>query len=269
MFVFGPPGTVPTFARSFGYMNLAGVTIQLLFPCSAPWYENMYGLAPANYSMPGSPAGLAAIDRLLGFDMYTSTFTASPLVFGAFPSLHAANATIEALFMSHVFPKLKPLFILYALWICWATMYLSHHYAVDLVAGSVRESSIYLEPEILLLTDIQLLALHFSSPNPISSPEYSSTKCSAGTTITQKSAKPMTATPTVSPISTASPLLHSTAMNGPSDPLRRFHPVIVALRLASGARRMNHHQTCGTAILWHPVPTLKLSDSTAQYSTTP
>lgn len=120
-------------------MNLAGVTIQLLFPCSAPWYENMYGLAPANYSMPGSPAGLAAVDKLLGIDLYTSSFTASPLVFGAFPSLHAANATIEALFMSHVFPKLKPLFITYALWICWATMYLSHHYAVDLVAGSLRK----------------------------------------------------------------------------------------------------------------------------------
>ncbi|KAL9072279.1 MAG: hypothetical protein Q9157_005169 [Trypethelium eluteriae] len=137
MFVFGPPGTVPTFARTFGYMNLAGVTIQLLFPCSAPWYENMYGLAPANYSMPGSPAGLAAIDKLLGIDMYTSSFTASPLVFGAFPSLHAGNATLEALFMSHVFPRLKPLFVAYALWICWATMYLSHHYAVDLVAGSL------------------------------------------------------------------------------------------------------------------------------------
>ena len=120
-------------------MNLAGVTIQLLFPCAAPWYENMYGLAPANYSMPGSPAGLAAVDKLLGIDLYTSSFTASPLVFGAFPSLHAANATIEALFMSHVFPKLKPLFVAYALWICWATMYLSHHYAVDLVAGSIRK----------------------------------------------------------------------------------------------------------------------------------
>ncbi|KAI9696636.1 MAG: Aureobasidin resistance protein Aur1 [Bogoriella megaspora] len=139
MFVFGPPGVVPQFARAFGYMNLVGVVIQLLFPCSAPWYENMYGLAPADYSIPGSPAGLAAIDKLFGIDLYTSTFTASPLVFGAFPSLHAANATIEALFMSHVFPKLKPVFIAYALWIWWATMYLSHHYAVDLVGGSLRK----------------------------------------------------------------------------------------------------------------------------------
>lgn len=143
MFIFGPPGTTPTFARSFGYMNMAGVMIQILFPCSAPWYENMYGLAPANYSIPGSPAGLAAIDKLFGIDLYTSTFTASPLVFGAFPSLHSANATLEALFMSHTFPRLRPLFILYTLWMWYATMYLSHHYAVDLVGGSIIAAVAY------------------------------------------------------------------------------------------------------------------------------
>ncbi|KAL9049295.1 MAG: hypothetical protein Q9162_007288 [Coniocarpon cinnabarinum] len=137
LFVFGPPGTAPLFARTFGFMNLVGVFIQFLFPCSPPWYENLYGLAPANYSMPGSPAGLAAIDKLFGVDMYTSSFTASPVVFGAFPSLHAGSATTEALFMSHVFPKMRPIWIAYTLWIWWATMYLSHHYAVDLVGGSL------------------------------------------------------------------------------------------------------------------------------------
>lgn len=139
MFVWGPPGIVPVFARAFGYMNIIGVIIQLFFPCSPPWYENLYGLAPANYTIAGSPAGLAAIDRLFGIDLYTSTFTASPQVFGAFPSLHSGNATIEALFMSYVFPRLAPLFFLYTLWIWWATMYLSHHYAIDLVGGSLRK----------------------------------------------------------------------------------------------------------------------------------
>ncbi|GAB7347451.1 hypothetical protein MBLNU459_g4367t1 [Dothideomycetes sp. NU459] len=143
MFLFGPPGTTPVFARAFGYMNLTGVIIQLCFPCSPPWYENMYGLAPANYSMPGSPAGLAAIDKLFGIKLYTSTFTASPMVFGAFPSLHSGCATIEALFMSHTFPKLRPLFIFYTMWLWWSTMYLSHHYAVDLVAGSLISAIAY------------------------------------------------------------------------------------------------------------------------------
>jgi hypothetical protein len=95
MFLFAAPGTLPAFSRSFGYMNLIGVLIQMLFPCSPPWYENIHGLSPANYSMKGSPAGLARIDVLFGVDLYTSTFTAAPVVFGAFPSLHAGHATIE------------------------------------------------------------------------------------------------------------------------------------------------------------------------------
>ena len=155
MFVFGPPGMLPIFARSFGFMNLVGVMIQLTFPCSPPWFENTYGLVPANYSMPGSPAGLAAIDELFGIEFYTSTFTASPLVFGAFPSLHAGSATMEALFMSHNFPKLKPLFIGYTLWISWATMYLSHHYAVDLVGGSLLSAVVFYVVKSRFLPRIQ------------------------------------------------------------------------------------------------------------------
>lgn len=144
MFIFGAPRTVPVYARAFGYLNIIGVAIQLIFPCSPPWYENMYGLAPANYSMAGSPAGLARIDSLLGFDLYTTNFTArSPLVFGAFPSLHSGNAVLEALFMSHCFPKLRPIFIAYAMWMWWATMYLSHHYAVDLVVGGFLAAIVF------------------------------------------------------------------------------------------------------------------------------
>ena len=139
LFIWGPPTTASVWAKSFGYMNLIGVTIQMLLPCAPPWYENMYGLAPASYSMEGSPAGLARIDKLFGVDMYTSSFTASPMVFGAFPSLHSGCATTEALFLSHIFPRLQPLFVAYTLWLWWATMYLSHHYAVDLVAGSLRK----------------------------------------------------------------------------------------------------------------------------------
>jgi len=156
MFLFGPPGTLPVFARTFGYLNIVGVAIQLIFPCSPPWYENMYGLAPANYSMAGSPAGLARIDLLFGFDMYTSNFTASPLVFGAFPSLHSGNAVLEALFMSHCFPKLRPFVIGYAMWMWWATMYLSHHYAVDLVAGGFLAAIAFYIAQTNFLPRIQM-----------------------------------------------------------------------------------------------------------------
>ncbi|KAH7324998.1 putative aureobasidin-resistance protein [Stachybotrys elegans] len=142
-FIFGAPGTMPVFARTFGWMSILGVTIQLFFPCTPPWFENENGLIPAVYGMHGSPAGLARVDKILGFDMYTTNFTNAPLPFGAFPSLHAANAVLEALFMTHCFPQFRTLWIVYAGWVWWATMYLSHHYAIDLVAGGLIAAAAY------------------------------------------------------------------------------------------------------------------------------
>lgn len=125
-------------ARCFGYMNTLAVAIQIVLPCAAPWYEVIYGLTPANYGVPGSAGGLLRIDAIFGTRGYERTFAASPLVFGAFPSLHAGTATLEALFWSHFFPY--P-------WVCrtawiycgvlyWSTMYLTQHYLVDVVGGA-------------------------------------------------------------------------------------------------------------------------------------
>lgn len=143
IFIFAAPSTTPVFARSFGWLALTGVTLSILLPCTPPWYEKEHGLEPAHYGMPGSPAGLARVDKLFGVDMYTTSFTTAPMPFGAFPSLHAANATLEALFMSYCFPRMRAFFIFYVGWLWWATMYLNHHYAVDLVGGSLIATAIY------------------------------------------------------------------------------------------------------------------------------
>ncbi|CAG8492504.1 4255_t:CDS:2 [Cetraspora pellucida] len=135
---FGPPGILAVFARAFGYMNLAGVLTQLAFPCSPPWYEYVYGMnTPASYSMPGHAGGLIRIDELFNFNTYETAFNGSPMVFGAFPSLHSACAIIQTLFISYTLPKSRPLCLTYVFWIWWACMYLTHHYMVDLVGGGV------------------------------------------------------------------------------------------------------------------------------------
>jgi hypothetical protein len=36
LFIFGPPGCLKTYGTAFGYMNLAGVLTQLLFPNASP-----------------------------------------------------------------------------------------------------------------------------------------------------------------------------------------------------------------------------------------
>lgn len=137
IFVYGPPGSLKVFGKAFGYMNLAGVLTQLLFPNASPWYEIIYGSAPADYSIPGEAGGLSRIDEILGLDLYGTTFGTSPLVFGAFPSLHSGCATIEMLFVGWLFPRMKPVAVGYVMWMWFSTMYLTHHYMIDLVGGSI------------------------------------------------------------------------------------------------------------------------------------
>lgn len=145
LFVFGGPGAVKFFGKAFGYMNLAGVAVQILFPCAPPWYELSHGITPANYNILGEAGGLARIDHLFHSKGYTNTFRNSPIVFGAFPSLHAGCATLEALFLSHYFPRWRVLYWTYAFILYWSTMYLTHHYLIDLVAGgSFAISAFYL-----------------------------------------------------------------------------------------------------------------------------
>lgn len=137
VFLFGPPTLLRLFGFAFGYMNLFGVMIQLTFPAASPWYKNLYGLEPANYGMHGSPGGLGRIDALFGADMYTTAFSTSPVIFGAFPSLHAGCSVMDVLWLCWLFPKLRVLWWSYALWLWWSTMYLTHHYFVDLIGGAV------------------------------------------------------------------------------------------------------------------------------------
>lgn len=136
IFLFAPPTSLRSFGFAFGYMNVVGVLIQLCFPSAAPWYKNLHGLEPANYSMNGSPGGLGRIDELFGVDMYTTTFMNSPLVFGAFPSLHSGCAVMDVLFLCWLFPRFTYVWWGYACLLWWSTMYLTHHYFIDLIFGA-------------------------------------------------------------------------------------------------------------------------------------
>lgn len=137
IFIFSPPTSLNSFGFAFGYMNLAGLLTQILFPAAPPWYKNLHGLEPADYSMSGSPGGLGRIDALLGADLYTTNFENSPVVFGAFPSLHSGCAVMDVLFLCWLFPRFKFVWWGYATWLWWSTMYLTHHYFVDLIGGAV------------------------------------------------------------------------------------------------------------------------------------
>ena len=136
LWLFRPKQALHLFARAFGYLNVAGVLIQIAFPCAPPWYEVIHGLTPAHYKMLGSPGGLGRIDAIFGGSGYTNAFSHSPVIFGAFPSLHSGCATIDALFLCHFFPQTTKFVCAYVLILYWSTMYLTHHYLVDVVGGA-------------------------------------------------------------------------------------------------------------------------------------
>jgi len=125
-----------TYFWCFGFLNLIAVVTQLSWPTAPPWYVEAYGDIPPSYTMAGEPAGLERVDDLLQFPLFSSLYGSSPIVFGSFPSLHAAWPLMMTIF----FPPqkvIKGIGIFYTAVVWWAAMYLNHHYFIDLVGGGV------------------------------------------------------------------------------------------------------------------------------------
>jgi len=140
LYVFQPPGILKFFSIALGSQNIAGVMTHLLFPNAPPWFIHMYGPnSDANYDMPGYAAGLTRIDVTLGTHMHSKGFHKSPIVFGAFPSLHSAMAVQVFLFIFYFsrvrLLRISALMFVYIQW--WGTIYLDHHFKIDLIAGCV------------------------------------------------------------------------------------------------------------------------------------
>lgn len=87
--------------------------------------------------MPGSAAGLVRVDAVLGTHIYQNAFKASPLVFGAFPSLHGAFSCCCFFFVSRYSRRGGMLVGFYVLWQWFSTMYLRHHWRIDLLGGLI------------------------------------------------------------------------------------------------------------------------------------
>ncbi|ODV74463.1 inositolphosphotransferase CYBJADRAFT_73751 [Cyberlindnera jadinii NRRL Y-1542] len=138
LYVFHLPGALKCFSIALGLQNIAGVCTHMLFPTAPPWFIHMHGPeAEANYDMPGYAAGLTRVDVALGTHLHSKGFHKSPIVFGAVPSLHSAMAVQVCIFVWY-FANSIALRILAIGFVCvqwWATMYLDHHFRIDLLIG--------------------------------------------------------------------------------------------------------------------------------------
>lgn len=138
LYVFHAPGALKYFSIILGCQNIAGVLTHLVFPNAAPWFIHLYGLdAVPDYDMPGFAAGLTRADVALGTHLSSKGFHKSPIVFGAFPSLHSAMAVQVFLHLVYYsnWRIVKAAGSLFVAIQWWATIYLDHHFRLDLMAG--------------------------------------------------------------------------------------------------------------------------------------
>lgn len=126
-----------TFALGFLVVNLLGFATYVVFPAAPPWYVATHGFGPAHVGdAPSAAAGLR-FDALLGTHVFANAYSHSLAVFGALPSLHAAYPALAALLVVQT-PSLRwarwPA-ATYAAVMCFAAVYLQHHYVIDILLG--------------------------------------------------------------------------------------------------------------------------------------
>jgi hypothetical protein len=124
------------FGWTFLVLNVAGFVTYYVYPAAPPWYVADYGLGPANMDARSSVAGAGRFDALVGIPYFAGFYGRSADVFGAIPSLHVAYPLLTFLHGLELRKRWLDvaslgLFLL----VCFAAVYLNHHYILDVLLG--------------------------------------------------------------------------------------------------------------------------------------
>lgn len=115
-------------------LNLTGYAVYLLYPAAPPWYVDRHGLGPAVLTALPEAAGAARFDALLGVNWFAGYYGRNANVFGAIPSLHVGQTFLAVLY-AWQFRSLRGFTTGFWLLVCFASVYLNHHYVIDGLAG--------------------------------------------------------------------------------------------------------------------------------------
>lgn len=151
-YLYKTDGKPLIFLWCIGILNTASVLTHLFMPTAPPWYIEKYGLnTPADYSIPGDPGRLREADIILNMPLFERLYGNNPIVFGSFPSLHAAWP-----FMIATFTSWGHLKWLYVFWVWWAALYLKHHYFLDVIGGVLYTGAVIMLSKFLLARDFEV-----------------------------------------------------------------------------------------------------------------
>ena len=128
--------TAQTLVWCFLVVNIVGYATWYLYPAAPPWYIEAYGLETVLLDVPGSPARTARFDNLLGTSFFAGMYGYESNPFGAIPSLHISYPTLSVFFAFRL-GALRTLTVAFLAVMCFAAVYLNHHYVIDVVLGAL------------------------------------------------------------------------------------------------------------------------------------
>ena len=118
----------------FLVVNIVGYVTWYLYPAAPPWYVEAYGLETLFLDVPASLGRTARFDDLLGTSFFTRMYAYESNAFGAIPSLHISYPTLSVFFAFRL-GMLRTFTLAFLALMCFAAVYLNHHYVIDVVLG--------------------------------------------------------------------------------------------------------------------------------------
>jgi hypothetical protein len=124
------------FTWTFLALNLLGFATYHLYPAAPPWYFHAHGCAVDLAARASEGPNLARVDAMLGISYFRAFYGRSNDVFGAVPSLHVAY---PVLMLREGWRWMKwpgrAAWSAYASLMCFAAVYLDHHWILDVLLG--------------------------------------------------------------------------------------------------------------------------------------
>jgi hypothetical protein len=118
-------------------LNVAGFATYHLYPAAPPWYFHKYGCTVHLAAIPDCGPNLKRVDAMVGIPYFARFYSRASEVFGAVPSLHVAYPLLMIVEGWRLHGRTgRALLLSFYGSMCFAAVYLDHHWVIDIVAGS-------------------------------------------------------------------------------------------------------------------------------------
>jgi inositol phosphorylceramide synthase catalytic subunit len=125
------------FTWAFLLLNMVGFATYHIYPAAPPWYFHAHGCTIDLQAAASPGPNLLRVDEMLGITYFQAFYGRSSDVFGAVPSLHVTYPLLMLIegWRHHKILG-RTLLVLFYVSMCFAAVYLDHHWIIDVVIGT-------------------------------------------------------------------------------------------------------------------------------------